>query len=495
VKSRVQYLLLVSAFIAGLGFMPTGRLTAQSFKTLHSFSGNPSDGAEPSAGLILSGNILYGTTFEGGNANWGTVFAVNTDGTGFSILHNFSAPNPNAGDINYDGFYPDAGLILSGNNLFGTAANGGSFDSGTVFAVNTNGTSFTNLHSFTATSVTTPYTNSDGSMPEDSLILSGNMLYGTARFGGSGGSGTVFTINTNGTGFTNLYSFTALVSGNNIDGASPVELILSGNTLYGTAYTGGVSGSGAVFALSTNGTGFTNLYSFKALASGTNSDGANPVGLILSGNILYGMAKLGGSGGSGTVFAVKTNGSGFTNLHSFSALVSGTNSDGANPVRELILSGNTLYGAAIGGGSSGNGTIFALNTDGTGFTNLYIFTETPAMPNSPTNYDGAFPNGSLILSGNTLYGTAAGGGSGDSGYGGTVFALSLVPSLGIAAIGNQIVLSWPTWVPNYQLQTTTNPVSQSVWNTNLPSPIVVNGQNVVTNPISGIQQFYRLSHP
>ena len=56
---------------------------------------------------------------------------------------------------------------------------------------------------------------------------------------------------------------------------------------------------------------------------------------------------------------------------------SDTNSDGAYPHAGLILSGNTLYGTAYGGGSSGNGTVFAVNTDGTGFTNLYSFTGGP----------------------------------------------------------------------------------------------------------------------
>jgi hypothetical protein len=32
-----------------------------------------------------------------------------------------------------------------------------------------------------------------------------------------------------------------------------------------------------------------------------------------------------------------------------------------------------------------------------------------------------------------------------------------------------------------------------VWTTNSPAPVVVNGQNTVTNPISGAQQFFRLS--
>ena len=78
-----------------------------------------------------------------------------------------------------DGDYPYAGLILSGNTLYGTTAYGGSSGNGTVFAVNTDGTGFTNLHSFTARSVLI-YTNSDGADPHAGLILSGNTLYGTA---------------------------------------------------------------------------------------------------------------------------------------------------------------------------------------------------------------------------------------------------------------------------------------------------------------------------
>ena len=78
------------------------------------------------------------------------------------------------------------------------------------------------------------------------------------------------------------------------------------------------------------------------------------------------------------MFAVNTDGTGFTNLHSFTAtlLADCTNSDGAIRMAGLILSGNTLYGTASDGGSSGNGTVFAVNTDGTGFTNLYSFTAT-----------------------------------------------------------------------------------------------------------------------
>jgi uncharacterized repeat protein (TIGR03803 family) len=118
-----------------------------------------------------------------------------------------------------------------------------------VFKVSTNGTVFTALYSFTAGSGSfSSITNSDGAYPEAGLILSGNTLYGTAYFGGSSGVGTVFKVNTDGTGFTNLHSFTA-GSGSypiytNNDGALPrAELFLSGNTLYGTTTTGSSSGT------------------------------------------------------------------------------------------------------------------------------------------------------------------------------------------------------------------------------------------------------------
>jgi formylglycine-generating enzyme required for sulfatase activity len=110
--------------------------------------------------------------------------------------------------------------------------------------------------------------------------------------------------------------------------------------------------------------------------------------------------------------------------------------------------------------------------------------------------------GGLILSGNTLYGTEAGGFLGfyDNLSGGTVFSLSFAPQLTIALSGTNVILTWPTNVvvfnySGYTLQSTTNLVSPVVWTTVSPTPVVVNGQNTVTNPISRTQQFYRLSQP
>src|SRR5438445_302125 len=85
---------------------------------------------------------------------------------------------------------------------------------------------------------------------------------------------------------------------------------------------------------------------------------------------------------------------------------------GVNPHAGLILSGNTLYGTASGGGSSFNGTVFKVNTDGTGFTNLHTFTATSGRVHNGTR-DSASPTTRFIISDNTLYGTAGSGGSSD----------------------------------------------------------------------------------
>jgi len=446
------------------------------------------DGTTPLAGLALSGNTLYGTTESGGNNANGTVFAINTDGTGYTNTYSFSMENYDSSlgvDTNSDGANPYAGLIISGNTLYGTANAGGAHDAGTVFKVNTDGTSFTNLHSFSG------FSGTDGGNPQAGLILSGNILYGTTSQGGrSPFGGTVFAINTDGTGFTNLYSF----SGFGNDGGMPVAgLVLSGNTLYGTVSSGATNGNGAVFALNAkgtaNGTGYTNLYSF----TGGNDGGVPVAGLVLSGNTLYGTTSFGGTNGYGAVFKINTDGTGFQNLYSFTALSgSGTNIDGADPVAGLILSGNTLYGTAQEGGISGNGTVFAINTDGTGFTNYSFGILT----------DSAKPAAGLVLSGNTLYGTSAGTG----GYG-TMFAFTpgsiVIPPppaiTGIGLSGTNLVINGSNGQSGgtYETLTSTNlalpfnqwtPVATNILN--VSGNFTITATNVVnrTDP----QRFYRI---
>jgi uncharacterized repeat protein (TIGR03803 family) len=138
-------------------------------------------------------------------------------------------------------------------------------------------------------------------------------------------------------------------------GSSP---ILSGDTLFGVSYQGGTDGGGNVFRINTDGLQYTNLYSFPR-QSGANTSGSNPydfAGLVLSGNKLYGTTSVSGIGGQGTVFELNTDGTGFTVLHSFQY------TDGGHP-EPLVLSGGTLYGMTsygFQGISLGDGGVFAL---------------------------------------------------------------------------------------------------------------------------------------
>jgi len=67
------------------------------------------------------------------------------------------------------------------------------------------------------------------------------------------------------------------------------------------------------------------------------------------------------------------------------------------------------------------------------------------------------------------------------------------PRLTIIRAGANVILTWPTNAAGFTLQSTANLVSPAVWSTNSPAPVVVNGQNTVTNPASSPQKFYRLS--
>src|SRR5438105_1547482 len=112
-KALLRKPFLLRVAIAALGSIVAAGVRAQTFTTLHSFVGYPNDGAYPEAGLIVSGNTLYGTAVYGGGSDVGTVFKVNTNGTGFKNLHSFTGGS--------DGADPYAGLILSGNTLYGAA--------------------------------------------------------------------------------------------------------------------------------------------------------------------------------------------------------------------------------------------------------------------------------------------------------------------------------------------------------------------------------------
>ncbi len=166
-----QMTLLMAALL--LAAVPT---QGQTYTNLYAFStygfdsatgaGTNSDGYELYGGLVLSSNVLYGAAYNGGTNGNGTIYAVNTDGTGFKVLHTFGLPYVTYGGINSEGAFPHDTLALGDNVLYGTTSEGGSNGYGTVFRLNTDGTGFQSLHSFSV--------GSDGINPNAGLLLSGN---------------------------------------------------------------------------------------------------------------------------------------------------------------------------------------------------------------------------------------------------------------------------------------------------------------------------------
>jgi uncharacterized repeat protein (TIGR03803 family) len=212
-------------------------------------------------------------------------------------------------------------------------------------------------------------------------------------------------------------------------------------------------------------------------------------GLVLSGGTLFGTAQNGGTNGSGTVFKVNTDGTDFATLLNFPAAQYNanfnlTNNGGATPNGGLVLSDATLYGTTSGGGLAGNGTVFAVNTDGTAFTTVHDFSPNTGSGSTVTNLDGANPYAGLALSGGNLYGTAHNGGVAGAG---TVFAIALgsgptpVP-LTLQLVNGQVILSWTN--ATFSLQ-----AAPSVTG---PYTTVAEAVSPYTNTISGQQQFFRL---
>lgn len=449
----------------------------QCYSVLFNFNGT--NGGNSTTGLTLSGNTLYGTTAYEGAYHGGTIFRINTDGTHFTNLFNFQngyAPTNGTGSTPY------GNLTVSGHTIYGTTTGGGMAGNGVVFAIQTDGSGFTTLHEFT----TMNSTNSDGGNPYGNLLLVSNTLYGTAFSGGIFGNGTVFAVQTDGTGFSNMYNFPAS------QGAPLGGLLASGNVLYGTTCGAGTSNGdgspnyGSVFAMNMDGSGFTNLHIFNG-ADGSGSQS----GLLLAGDTLYGTTFGGGPDDNGTVFAVKTNGTGFTNLHFFGpgvfVAIGYTNRDGAWPYDTPILHGDTLFATSSSGGILGWGTLFSVNTDGTGFRVYHSFDD---------DLDNGEPYGGLVLAGDTMYGVGQYGGpywQSD----GFVFSLSFAPQLNITPAGTNLVLSWPTnsnsfSYTNFVLEFSPSIGPNAAWTNAASQPPIVNENYVVTNSAPSLQMFYRL---
>lgn len=382
-----------------IGFIITlnvSNLCYAQFTKLHDFTyGTTGTGNRPYGSLVSDGTFLYGMTSTAGTNNQGTIFKIMPDGTGYSKLLDFG--------VNSDGSYPQSTLFYDGIFLYGMTSLGGLNNYGTIFKIMPNGTGYTKLLDFDGTTngrgpagslisdgtflygMThlggtgtcnsgcgvifkikpdgTGYSmildfagTTNGSWTEGSLLSDGTFLYGMTQTGGTNSLGTIFKIMPDGTLYTKLLDFAGVSNGSTPQG----DLFYDGTFLYGMTQHGGSGncsgGCGVLFKIKPDGTGYSKLIDFI----GTN--GSSPFGSLISdGTYLYGMTSSGGScsftSGCGTIFKVKPDGTGYAKMLDFSG-----SPNGSSPFGDLISDGNFLYGMSAYGGTSnctnGCGVIF-----------------------------------------------------------------------------------------------------------------------------------------
>ncbi len=390
--SRLRKTAFALTLLSASTLLATQFVQAQTFTTLHDFSGQ-TDGGAPTGILTMdrAGN-LYGTASTGGNNNRGTVYKVTHTGSGwlFSTIYTFHGP---------DGAKPLAGMIIGPEGtLYGTTSGGGAAGFGVVFKLQppasickSTSCSWTEtvLHSFSSG----PQDGADPSYAPLVFDHAGN-IYGTTADGGASNGGTVYEMSPSGGGWVEnvIYSFQVVP-----DGSQPTSGVVfdSAGNLYGTTVTGGTDQGGTVFQLTPDGSGWTE----KVLYRFTDADGIGPfAGVIVDGSgNLYGATAAGNisvyelmpSGGSwtfqvlyrlnayygpyeslsfdsagnllGTVVAGNPEVFRLTQSSGQWTLTGFHGSDGGFPLSNVIqdASGN-LYSTSSGGGAYHQGTVFEI---------------------------------------------------------------------------------------------------------------------------------------
>ena len=338
-------------YSSGVVFMltPAGEETV-----LYEFKGQSNgDGAAPHGRLAFDaqGN-LYGTTQGGGTNNTGTVYELTpAQGGGWTekVLYTFSAAGT-------DGANPSAGLVIAKDGtMYSTTANGGAGGAGASFSLKRTSKGWKQkvIHSLNYPG--------DGGYPYDGLMMdaSGN-LYGAAPAGGSSGYGVIYRLSQGKQGWTETVIHNFTDQNGDGSGLYWIDLISDGaGNIYGATSFGGTNTTGNVWELvySKSKKTYTEsiLYEFGASGSG---DGNNPYGGLAmdsKGN-LYGTTVNGGTGGIGMVYQLTKQGKTWkeTALHEFAG-----GADGSQPTGNLYIDGKgRLYGMAEMGGSSNQGVAY-----------------------------------------------------------------------------------------------------------------------------------------
>jgi uncharacterized repeat protein (TIGR03803 family) len=216
-----------STGVAGTAYKITGSNCAI-WLTSGAFNGSGAPLVQASDGSF------YGVSPSGGASGNGIVFKITLSGV-LTTLYSFTG--------NGDGGGPTQALVFGKDgNLYGTTP--GDCDSGTkagTFFKTTTGGALTTLFSFPPQPATGR--NPSPWCPSSPLVQAKNgRFFGTTAFGGTGGTGTIFTITPTGSASV-LFNFPFdSTTGLSLDGNQPTgSIVLSpdNSTIYGTTAFGG----------------------------------------------------------------------------------------------------------------------------------------------------------------------------------------------------------------------------------------------------------------
>lgn len=277
-----------------------------------------------------------------------------------------------------------------GGTLYGTIPNAGA---GLLFSIGTNGAGYTVLHSFASAT--------DGSTPNARLAIDANgAVFGTAQGGGAHGGGTLWQYDASG-GMTTPHAF-----GAGADGTAPYQgPSLVRGAVFGTTSQGAIGGSGNIFRLKNR--AYKVVYDFMSGADGHcpfAGIGAGPHGSLYGATIGLGF----GGNPTGSIWKYTVS-AGLQTLYVFQ-----NGSDGEYPDQAPTLDaqGNVYGTTHVQNGSDFAGAIWKISASGQ-FSVLHDL-------NAAT--EGSIPNSPLVIGrdGN-LYGTAGYGGA--KGHG-SVFSIT-----------------------------------------------------------------------
>lgn len=255
---------------AGIGCGALYRVAREggAYERLHVFA-RESGGCSPKGLVQDRQGVFYGTTADGGLHDGGTVFRWDHT-RGIDVLHHFSG-------VDGDGEYPlhPPTLSLDHSMLYGVTNRGGNGDDGTAFRLRTDGSDYRVLHAFGGTA---------GWSPSGELLAAKDgRFYGLSGHGGAGGYGTLYQLSPDGQ-VTVRHAFSSFSA----EGQSAAGRLTEGEhgLLYGTTTYGGPNANGTLFALARD-SSLTILHAFSSSnddALGYNARG----GLVRAHGYLYG---------------------------------------------------------------------------------------------------------------------------------------------------------------------------------------------------------------